>query len=254
MVEPTIKVIPIFHKVSENRRFQDVVQQIEEAIIDGRLSCGDVLPPERDLKEIFNISRNTLREALRVLEDRGLIEIKVGFRGGAVVSKLSTQKASETLAFLIRSEVVSFDHLAEFRQDIEGGVASLAAQRATDEDIKSLKNLAREAYQCISVHGQNQNKFLTIDEKFHITLAKISRNPVYFLIIKSIHANIHNYYKKYLLDKYLLMDENELDENYQYFCDIIDALEKKQINEAKILSENHVLRHSRKRRNVNIKK
>ena len=50
------------------------------------------------------------------------------------------------------------------------------------------------------------------------------------------------------------MDENELHENYQYFCDIIDALEKKQINEAKILSENHVLRHSRKRRNVKIKK
>ena len=67
-------------------------------------------------------------------------------------------------------------------------------------------------------------------------------------------VNIHNYYKEYLLNKHLMMDKNELRENYHYFCDVIDAIERKHISEARILSQNHVLRHSRRRRDIKIKK
>ena len=68
---------PLFRAARQNRIFQDVVEQIQDAIIEGRLRAGDKLPAERELKDLLKTSRSTLREALRVLEHKGLIEIKV---------------------------------------------------------------------------------------------------------------------------------------------------------------------------------
>jgi DNA-binding FadR family transcriptional regulator len=68
----------MFKRAKQNRVFQDVVDQIQDAILSGKLPPGSKLPAERDLKEMFNTSRGTLREALRVLEQKGLIEIKLG--------------------------------------------------------------------------------------------------------------------------------------------------------------------------------
>ncbi len=72
----------MFQKAKQNRIFQDVVDQIQEAILQGRLKAGNKLPSERELQEIFQTSRGTLREALRVLEQKGLITIKTGVSGG----------------------------------------------------------------------------------------------------------------------------------------------------------------------------
>ncbi|MBW2297456.1 MAG: FadR family transcriptional regulator, partial [Deltaproteobacteria bacterium] len=114
----------MFHAASQNRIFQDIVDQIQEAILEGRLQTGDILPSERDLKEMFNTSRGTLREALRVLEQKGLIEIKLGVGGGSVVKEVSVDKISESLALLIRTQRVSLNHLAEFREAVEGIIAA----------------------------------------------------------------------------------------------------------------------------------
>ncbi|MBW1890645.1 MAG: FadR family transcriptional regulator, partial [Deltaproteobacteria bacterium] len=129
----------MFHVASQNRIFQDIVGQIQEAILEGRLQTGDTLPSERDLKEMFNTSRGTLREALRVLEQKGLIEIKLGVGGGSVVKAVGVDKISESLALLIRTQRVSLNHLAEFREAVEGIIAAQAAERATPADIKQLK-------------------------------------------------------------------------------------------------------------------
>jgi GntR family transcriptional repressor for pyruvate dehydrogenase complex len=75
----------MFEQVQQNRIFQDVTRQIEEAILSRQLKAGDRLPSERELQETFRVSRGTLREALRVLEQKGLVTIKTGAKGGAVV-------------------------------------------------------------------------------------------------------------------------------------------------------------------------
>ena len=77
----------MFQKARKNRIYQDVVDQIEEAILDGKLKVGDILPPERALMERFETSRGTLREALRVLEQKGLIEIRLGKNGKKCLSQ-----------------------------------------------------------------------------------------------------------------------------------------------------------------------
>jgi GntR family transcriptional repressor for pyruvate dehydrogenase complex len=77
----------MFKKTNQQRIFEDLVAQIEGAILDGRLKAGDRLPAQRDLVEMFQTSRGPLREALRVLEQKGLLDIKRGVRGGAVVKQ-----------------------------------------------------------------------------------------------------------------------------------------------------------------------
>jgi len=232
----------MFRKSKQFRRFQDVVQQIQEAILDNRLSKGDVLPSERELKEIFNVSRGTLREALRVLEDRGLIEIKIGNHGGAFVRKLTPQRASENLAILIRSQVVTLQDLAEFRQTIEGEIGALAAQRVTQEEIAALRRLAMEGENFIEYDENQQNEFLSIDQQFHIELGKITKNPVYRMVMSTIHGNILRYYKQYLL-----MTREDIKENVRFFHEMIECLEQQQVNEARIIAQGHVMKFSRKK-------
>ena len=93
---------------------------------------------ERELCEMFQTSRGTLREALRILEQKSLIEIRLGVNGGAYVKDANGELMAENLAMLIRSQTISLSHLAEFREGIEGSVAGLAAQRASAGDIKKL--------------------------------------------------------------------------------------------------------------------
>ena len=168
----------MFREASQNRIFQDVVNQIQDAILDGRLKNGDILPPERELKEMFNTSRGTLREALRVLEERGLIEIRLGVRGGSIVKTLTTQHASQTLALLIRSQMVSIKQLSEFREGIEGTVASMAAQRADSADKKQLNTLLQKAREIVEQEPVDRESFIESDRRIHLELANISRNSL----------------------------------------------------------------------------
>ena len=181
-------------------------------------------------------------EALRVLEDRGLIEIKIGNHGGAFVRKLTSQQASESLAILIRSQVVTLQDLAEFRQTIEGEIGALAAQRTTDEGIAELRFLARQSEKFIEYDQSRQNDFLLIDQQFHIELGKLSKNQIFHMIMNTIHGNILQYYQQYLF-----MTNDEIKENISFFYEMIDALEQRQVNEAKIIAQNHVMKYSRKK-------
>ncbi len=231
----------LFREAAQNRIFQDVVNQIQDAIIDGRLKAGQVLPSERDLKQMFNTSRGTLREALRVLEERGLIEIRLGVNGGAIVKGVSTDQAARTLGRMIRCQMVSLNHLAEFREGIEGYVASLAAQRATQQDVAALRKLLDQARDCIDSEPADREAFLEIDRFFHEELARISGNPVYQFVLDSVHENIHRYY-----ERYLSMDRSELVENYNDMCELVAAIEAGQVNEARVLAQSHVLRFNRR--------
>ncbi|MCP4718257.1 MAG: FadR family transcriptional regulator, partial [Desulfobacteraceae bacterium] len=167
----------MFKKAKQSRVFQDVVEQIQDAILSGKLEPGTKLPAERELKDMFNTSRGTLREALRVLEQKGLIEIKLGVTGGAIVKQIDADPIVQSLALLIRSGGVSLDHLAEFRIKIEGSIVELAAQRATPEDIQEMERLFKKA----KTYFENQDweNFLKTDQTMHTYFGTMSRNPVF---------------------------------------------------------------------------
>jgi len=230
----------MFQAAKQTKVFQDVVEQIQEAIFDGRLKTGQTLPAERDLKAMFNVSRGTLREALRVLEQKGLIEIRLGVGGGSVVKSSDTEQVRESIGLLIRSKNISLGHLAEFREDVEGIVAGHAAERHTAADIKTLRQLLVQAHQCVDQGSSQRDAFIDLDKQIHMNLAVITGNPIYISVLHSIHDNIHRYY-----DRFLAMENRELRENYQDLCEIIQAVENGQADLARKLSRNHVLRFNR---------
>lgn len=227
----------MFRAAKQNRVFEDVVEQIQRAIISGQLKDGDRLPPERELREMLQTSRSTIREALRVLEQKGLIAIKLGTGGGAVVKDVSEDTVTESLALLIQSRKVSLNHLAEFRERVEGDVAALAAQRARPEDIKPLKRLLKEAHTYSKQGPQAGNVFLSVDRKIHFTIAKISGNPLYISILKTLHENIQRYF-----ERFLEMPDVRLAENYQDLVEIVRAVQEGKADRARELTRVHVRR------------
>lgn len=229
----------MFRPARQNKVFQDVVDQIEEAILSRQLKPGDVLPPERELKDMLQVSRGTLREAFRVLEEKGLLDIKLGTGGGAVIKDPSFEPVSESLARLIRHQKVSLAHLAEFREGVEGQVAALAAQRATPEEIRELENLLQTTQDLACQGREKSQEFLEADKGVHLKLAEISGNPIYQFVHLSVHDNIDRYY-----ERYLTMDDWEMAENCQDLKSIVQAVKEGRADEARRLAGDHVHRFS----------
>jgi DNA-binding FadR family transcriptional regulator len=94
----------LFRPASTVRVFQDVLSQLENAILNNQIKRGERLPPEREMIEAMQISRPTLREALRALEHKGLIEIRLGVKGGAYVKSLDVDQVASGIGILIRQK------------------------------------------------------------------------------------------------------------------------------------------------------
>jgi len=232
---------PLFRAAKQNRIFQDVVEQIQDAIICGQLKAGDRLPAERELKEMLQTSRSTLREALRVLEQKGLIEMKLGTGGGALVKAVSSEQVTESLDLMIKSQKVSLNHLAEFREGIEGDVVAIAAKRATPTDIKMLYQLLKKATHCVEQGVDYVDAFLDADKELHLAFARIAQNPVYFSVLKTVQDNMISYYKNYLP-----MGEQELKENLMDLRNITTAIENGRPDTARKHAREHVQRFNDK--------
>src|SRR6201991_650180 len=134
----------LYKTVSSNRMSEAIVEQIRGLIRSEQLKPGDRLPSERDLGERMGVSRVTIREALRVLEAGGLIEIRVGARGGAFVTTPSKSKIGTGLADLISLSSVTAAEVTEARQVFELGIIPIVIERATDEDIEELRALVAQ--------------------------------------------------------------------------------------------------------------
>jgi GntR family transcriptional repressor for pyruvate dehydrogenase complex len=227
----------MFIKAKQNRVFEDIISQIQESILQGELSVGDKLPSERQLREIFKVSRGTLREALRALEQKGLLTIKTGVQGGAVVCPVDTKLMGESLALLLRYQKISLRELAEFREEVEGLVAAKAAQKAKKEDIKQL-DLFLESFKAhLDASEFNWNEIIKEDNKFHLFLARIAGNRVFESVLNTVYENIFPYFERFLSKERALMRKN-----YKDLCKILEAIEKRDSNKAKVLVQDHVKR------------
>src|SRR5436305_5824307 len=132
-------VEPIFAPVAVARASSAIAEQIRTAIVTGRLKAGDRLSPERELAEQFGVSRVTVRDALRTLEAMGLIEVKVGARGGAFVTAPTGSKVAETMSDMMMMSATTPEDIVEARLVVELGTVTLACARATEEDLAGLR-------------------------------------------------------------------------------------------------------------------
>jgi GntR family transcriptional regulator, transcriptional repressor for pyruvate dehydrogenase complex len=174
-----------FRPVRLARASDEVVQQIKALIFGGRLASGDPLPSEKDLTEQFGLSRITIRDALRVLESEGLIEIKVGARGGAFVAQPSAERVSESLTNLLRLQRITIQELIEARLAVEPHVAALAAKRATAADIAAMEQAVENAR---AGRMAGDPRFMPHSVAFHIALAEAAKNQVLLSTVNSLRT------------------------------------------------------------------
>src|ERR1700675_1589454 len=128
--------------VKSVRIYEDIVRQVRTLIADGHLKSGDRLPPERDLAERFRVSRTSVREALRSLQSRGLIDIRAG--EGAFVRDVSVETLIEPLALVILPHREAVGELFEARLLLEPAIAALAARRASREELGEMERILEE--------------------------------------------------------------------------------------------------------------
>jgi GntR family transcriptional repressor for pyruvate dehydrogenase complex len=161
----------MFKAVKHTKVSDEIVNQIKSQISDGMLKPGDRLPPERDLVKEFAVSRPSLREALNSLAAMGFLEVK-GKR--TFVKSVASESMQNPLSLLIKMDTQKIFDLIEVRKAMEAWGASLAAQRATSEDIKQLESLIEEMRKAF----ENGRSWEKQDADFHLGIAQATHNTI----------------------------------------------------------------------------
>jgi GntR family transcriptional repressor for pyruvate dehydrogenase complex len=175
-----------FRRVQRARLYEEVAEQIKQAIYDGMLESGDSLPSERELSETFGVGRPTIREALRILNVMGLIDINAGIRGSvvrAVDLRQYLDTLSEHLAYLIRLDRESIQNAWEVRKYLELGIAHSASHNATEQDFRDLEELIQRMEEC----GNDMYAYFPIAVEFHQKLALATGNSIFYIIWNMFH-------------------------------------------------------------------
>lgn len=175
----------VFRPVSGGRVSGEIVEQVKSAIRAGQLGPGDRLPPERELTELFNVSRVTVRDALRVLEANGLVEIRVGAGGGAFVTAPDSGSVGEGITNMLMMRSVSPRDVTETRMILEIGMLPFVCERATQEDLDDLEGICDRAEATIA-EGSDYDVALSAD--FHHKLAMAAHNEVIGMLIEPLHT------------------------------------------------------------------
>lgn len=173
--------------VQRLRTYEQVMAQIEERILDGRLKAGDHLPSERELSVSLGVSRPSLRESLRVLEALGVIDIRRGGEGGAVLNSTPGQGMVNLLKLQIALAQFSWTDVLETRLALERWTVEEAARRATEEDHRELGDILDR----MDDPEIQSPEFNRLDAAFHMRIAESTGNALTAHFMGSLRTAIH---------------------------------------------------------------
>jgi len=161
-----------FEAVRKTKLYEEVAKQIERLIVEGGLKPGDKLPPERELAEMFQVSRSSLRDAIRTLELTGLLEPRHG--EGTVVCDLSADLLVNPLANMLTRKRELVAELLDVRRMLEPPLAARAAAHASPEEIAYLEDILRRQKEKV----RRGELAIEEDSEFHYTIAMAAKNSV----------------------------------------------------------------------------
>jgi GntR family transcriptional repressor for pyruvate dehydrogenase complex len=171
----------LYKAIQSSRLYEQIVQQIEGSILKGELSEGSQLPAERDLAKQFGVSRTAVREAIKALQEKGLVDAFPG--RGTFVANGTSNSMRRFLDRIIKSgETDGWAYLVEVREILEPEIAALAAIRATDQDLTAMK----DAVAVMDQAGRDSDAYIEADLDFHLALAEAAANPIVLSLIDSI--------------------------------------------------------------------
>jgi GntR family transcriptional regulator, transcriptional repressor for pyruvate dehydrogenase complex len=172
---------PTYRTVRTSRLFEQIVQQVEESICKGQLKAGDQLPAERDLAQRFGVSRTAVREAVKTLREKGLVEAYSG--RGTFVTNGTSQAMRQSLDLMVRvNQQEGLLHLAELRQVLEPEIAARAATRIDEQLLQTM----REAVAIMDRNVHDPDAYVEADLDFHLALAEAVGNPLILSLLDSI--------------------------------------------------------------------
>jgi GntR family transcriptional repressor for pyruvate dehydrogenase complex len=174
----------LFSRVEQNKVALDIIRQVREAILEGKLKAGDRLPPEKQLLVKFGVGKHTLREAVRALEAMGFLSIRKGYGGGAVVLEVDMNTTRDSIANFLHFQNVSVRNLSEVRKLVEPYLARLAAERLRQDGLEALDDCNQACREALLL-GQSMSSH---EIKFHRILADASGNPVLILILDFVNS------------------------------------------------------------------
>jgi len=190
-------------KINKPRRLslvEQVTKEIEQLIQQGYWKVGDKIPSEKVLMEQFDVSRNTLREAVRALTHVGLLETKQG--SGTIV-------ISESMFDLVLAKQIEQNSIAqilEVRLAIEREAAFLAAERRTETELKEMQHLI---YQCKqALENDDLNNFMEADIKFHQKVVQASQNNLFVDLYASLNDSL-----QFSIEQIMFYAEEKVEEN-----------------------------------------
>jgi GntR family transcriptional repressor for pyruvate dehydrogenase complex len=174
----------MFEPIERKKVYELVAERLVQEISDRRLTPGDELPRERQLAEAYRVGRSSVREALRMLESRGLIAAP---GGGRLVVADYTNPLNQSLALLLRMHDGDLRELFEVRRILEVESAGLAALRRTDEDLEAMRGALRSMHQGL----RSPERYVGGDVHFHLAIATATHNRMAAYMMRAIRDVLH---------------------------------------------------------------
>lgn len=213
----------MFISVKNKKVYEEVIEQIKDMIYNGILKKGDKLPSERDMVEELQVSRTSVREALRSLEVIGLIESRQG--EGNFIKESFEDGLIEPLSVMFMLKDSKSEEILELRKIIEIGTVQLAAERINSNELKELEELKEK------LKIPNKEEILAeIDREFHYKIAAASKNFLLLGVLNAISSLMESYIK--YARKNILEEEENRQILIKQHEDVFTALNNKDENEA----------------------
>lgn len=205
-----------------------VVQRIKELLERGELKAGSRLPPERELADMLHISRPSLRTALKALSVMGIINAKPG--AGTYIAESLPEVFTEPMRFMTLINNTSDEELFEARRIIEAGLAELAAERATEEDIKTLN----DEIESMRANTTDPENYLKHDVRFHQAIARAANNKLMSGVMDTIAELLFH------IRRQTIAHASDLEEAIEWHQKIVEAVRKHDPKRAKEMLSGHL--------------
>lgn len=171
-----------FKQVNLTRAYQQIVEQVQEGIHSGELASGEKLPTEQELIRTFGVSRAAVRDAMRVLDTLGLVEVRQG--SGVYVRNDTIPAMSRALSLSVAPSPESVQRLFEFRRLLETPAVRLAAERRTDAHVENIRRRAADT-SAAAVLGDFE-AFAEADESYHSAIGEAAGNPYLANVLNAV--------------------------------------------------------------------
>lgn len=210
-------IIKLLSPPRKAKLHESIVSQLKGLIHSKKLAVDDKLPPERELANLFSVSRVVVRESIQALEQAGLIEIRTGPAGGAFVVRNLHKPLVHAASDMFQGGELTLQYFYEARRAIECAIIRLAVGKAKPRDLKKLREINAKLLAEIN----ERDRLRANNSDFHIAIAQIAGNPLLSMMLQSILELLDIIYPK------SIQSEDYIKNTYSRHDAIIAAMEKK---------------------------